>query len=206
MIALRTALGSLLVTATAISVSAQQQPNIQDLLQAFSQGGQGAAVELVDFRELKKLMPEEIEELKRSGLSGEKTSGPLGNFSVVTVEATYAGEDGATLALKVTDLGAMPTIGAMAQFGWANAEVDRETDELREYTTEIQGHRGYVKYNRKYRTGNTSIMADGRLTFEIRGRQVSKEIMDAAAEALPVKKMLALVPGAGAEEGDGDTP
>ena len=31
--ALRTALGSLLVTATAISVSAQQQPNIQDLLQ-----------------------------------------------------------------------------------------------------------------------------------------------------------------------------
>ena len=194
------------MVAAPLAAPAQQTPDFQQLIQALTEGanaagqGQATAVELIDFREMKKLMPKAVGAMKRTGLSGEKTKAPFGNFSLSMAEATYRGEDGGTLTVKVTDLGAMPTIGAMTQFAWANMEIDRETEDATEVTKKIQGHRGLEKYNRRHQTGNTAIMAKGRLSFDIRARKVSKEVMQAAVKALPIEKFIDLIPGGGDDE------
>lgn len=86
-------------------------------------GGEGRA-EPVDFRRLRDVLPEEAAGLERTSQSGER-GGALG-MAVSQAEAVYEGDDGARVEVKIVDLGNVPQI-AMMGYGWALAEVDRES-------------------------------------------------------------------------------
>jgi hypothetical protein len=146
--------------------------------------------QLADFRELKALLPEELPGLKRSDISGEK-SGAFG-MNVAKASATYENDADARIEIEITDLGGMPGVGTMAQFGWMAAEVDRETGNGYERTTTIAGHKGLEKYDKQDRSGNIQVMVKGRFMVEVRGNGVDADAIRAAVGKIPLDKLAGL--------------
>jgi hypothetical protein len=136
----------------------------------------------VNFRELRELLPEELAGLKRTEIGGQKT-GMLG-ANISEAEAKYGQPGGPAIEVKITDLAAMGAFGAMAGFGWAAGEIDRESDRGYERTTEFKGHKGLEKYDTTARRGNASVMVANRFMIEIESRDIDPAQLRTAAEAL----------------------
>ena len=141
-------------------------------------GGQPA----VDFRELRALLPEELAGLQRTHAGGRKT----GAFGVNVAEATgeYGEGNGPRLEVKITDLGAMGPAAAMASFGWMATEVDSESDDGYERTTEYQGRKGLEKYRKIDKSGSVKLMAGNRFMVEISGDNIEPSQLRTAAETI----------------------
>ncbi len=145
----------------------------------------GEAVEVVDFRELRDLLPERLAGMKRASTSGEKT-GAMG-FNVSTAEATY--EDGdSRLEVKITDAAGvgMALLGLAA---WSTVEIDRESDDGYERTTLIEGHKGFEKYDRNTRRGELSLIVAERFIVNIEGRDVDEKVFRNAVKKLNLGKL-----------------
>jgi hypothetical protein len=148
-------------------------------------------VQLVDFRELKALLPETLSGLKRVDITGER-SGAFG-MSVSKAEARYAaGDGGASVRIEITDMGGMPGVAAMAQFGWMAADIDRENDDGYERTTTIAGHKAFEQYSKGGRSGSIQAMVKSRFMVEVRGDEVEVDALHAALKALPLDKLAGL--------------
>ncbi|GAB4299330.1 MAG: hypothetical protein Kow0098_25700 [Ignavibacteriaceae bacterium] len=148
-------------------------------------------VEPVDFRSLKELLPEEIEGLKRSNASGEKTA--AFGINISKAEADYSSEDGSqSLDIAITDMGSMSGLTGLAAFGWAFAQVDRETDTGYERTTTYQGHKAFEKYNNQSGSGEFSVIVADRFIVEINGYGVTMDQMKQAISSIDVGKLEAM--------------
>ncbi len=139
----------------------------------------GKASDAVDFRELKALMPEDLPGMKRSNLEGQK-SGAMG-FTMSTAEARYETEDGGSIRLAISDMGAVAGMSAMAAYAWASTEIDREDATGYEKTMTLKGYRGHEKYDRESKSGEISLLVAGRFIVEANGYGVT---VDALREAL----------------------
>ncbi|HYE97120.1 MAG TPA: hypothetical protein VD962_13005 [Rubricoccaceae bacterium] len=131
-------------------------------------GGENAdqpRAEPVDFRRLQELLPEEAGGLRRGDTSGER-AGAMG-FTVSHAEADY-GEGDATAHVKITDMGNMPGI-AMMGIGWAMGEVDRETSDGYERTTEFEGHRAFEQFSTGSNSGQLQVLVADRFLVEATG-------------------------------------
>ena len=109
----------------------------------------GTAIEPVDFRELKALLPAGIGAMKRVSSEGEKGGG----FGIVVAhaEGRYEG-DGGNIELKITDPGNLSGFAAMAAM-WMNMELDKETDTGYEKTGTANGRRFHEKYDKSAKSG-----------------------------------------------------
>ncbi len=136
----------------------------------------------VDFRELKALLPDEISGLRRTEASGKKT-GAFG-INVAVAEAQYGNDDGPQIDLKITDMGSMGPLGAMAGLGWMSAEIDSEGDSGYERTVDYHGNKALEKYSAKSKSGTATVMVGGRFMIEIEGENIEPAQLKAAAEAL----------------------
>ena len=106
-------------------------------------GGEGRAVETVDFRTLRDLMPEELEDFERTDASGERTG--VAGFSFSQAEGEYRSGDGERrLSLQIVDAGG---VGQMAMLGasWLQMDVDRESSDGYEKTTKFEGYPAFEK-------------------------------------------------------------
>ncbi len=75
----------------------------------------GETVEVVNFRKLKELLPEEIDDLKRTGFSGEKTN--AFGIKVSKAEGEYKSEDNRqTIKITILDMGSMKGLAGMTAF------------------------------------------------------------------------------------------
>jgi hypothetical protein len=179
---------------------AQQTPNeadMQDMMKAMTalmSGGTNAAP-TVDFRELKALLPTDVQGMKRTKASGEK-SGAMG-MKVSYAEGSYEGTDGGAIDIKITDMGGMGGFMAMAQAGWAASEIDRETDTGFERTTQYGTHKALEKFDSSSRSGEIQILVGNRMMVEINGNDVDFDALKAAAQKIDLKKLAELKPAAG---------
>ena len=148
----------------------------------------GPGVEPVDFRTLKDLLPESAGGLKRAKASGQKTG--VGGMKVSTAEGRYEGEGGARLELKLVDMGSMKGFAAMAAASWAAVEIDQESDDGYEKTTQFAGYRAYEKV-RGERAELKLIVAD-RFLVEANGRNVKMDSVKAVVEAMALGKLAEL--------------
>jgi hypothetical protein len=139
-------------------------------------GGEGA-VEPVNFRELKDLMPSSAAGMDRTSHTGE-TSKAMG-FSLSNAIAKYE-EDDQQITLTITDLGGVQML-VMGMAAWTAAEIDRESDDGYERTTTFGGHKAYEKYNSKSQRGEMTILMGNRFIVQAEGRNVP---MDALKEAI----------------------
>lgn len=158
---------------------------------AQQQQQQGGAAGTVDYKELKALLPEKVGDLKRTGATGEK-SGAMG-MAVANAEGTYEGGD-ANLRIKITDMGGMGGLGAIAQAGWAMTEVDRESDDGYERTIKFKGFKALEKYDTKSKRGEMNVLVGARFQVEVDGDSVTPEQIKAALEAVDLQKLSTLKP------------
>ncbi len=106
-------------------------------------GGKGRAAETVDFRVLRDLLPEELEDMERVDASGEKTG--MAGFSFSRAEGEYRSDDGEhRVTLQIIDGGG---VGQMALLGasWLQMDFDRESDDGYEKTTKYEGYPAFEK-------------------------------------------------------------
>ena len=151
-----------------------------------------AAKGVVDFHEMKELLPKELPGGFKGELKGSK-SGAMG-MSVSEVEGQYHTENGeSSISIKMTDMSGTG-FGALAHAAWASVDVDNESDDEYEKTTKIDGNKALEKYNKKDKYGSIQIIVDGRISVEVTGSNVKMEQIKGALEAVDLKKLTALKP------------
>ncbi len=143
----------------------------------------------INFRDMKKALPSSLAGVDFEGSEGQ-TTGILG-FKISTVEATYQ-EDESAFEVKVVDVaGVGKLVKSMAK--WSEFEVDKETRNGYERTTEIDGHPALEKYNERREEGETSILVENRLIITVRGEGVSERQMRRAVDDINIRKLVRLI-------------
>lgn len=168
-----------------------QEPDLSAVFKALGamQAAQtNQAVQVVDFRELRALLPESIGGYQRKEISGEKNA--FMGMTISMAQARYENKP-AVLSVKLTDYAGTGYASIMAA-GWAMTEVDRETERGFERTVTIDGHRGLEKYDNEARFGELQLLIAGRFMIELTVRDGSPEDLRKAVSALPLAKLASL--------------
>ena len=156
---------------------------------------QGGSKPLVDFREMKALLPKELPGGMKGELKGQKSSAM--GMTIAEAEGRYRKEGSdSSISIKMTDISGMGAMGAMAHAAWANAEIDNESDDGYEKTSTIGGFKGLEKYNTKTKDGEVQIFVDNRFVVELRGNNTPMEQIKAALGTVDLKKLATLKPKA----------
>lgn len=148
----------------------------------------GKKVEPVDFRLLKSLLPESLPGMKRTSASGEKNAAMGINISKAEAEYQAEGEKG-RIDLNITDMGSMSGITAMAAFGWAMAEIDRETESGYEKTSTYGGFKAFEKYDKNNQDGEMQVLVGNRFSVEAKGYEVTMDQVKAALGKIDLAKL-----------------
>ena len=148
--------------------------NMKELQENFEEGKE---VETVNFRELKALLPDELDGLNRTSSSGEKTN--AFGIKVSKAEGEYKSEDKSSrIKITIVDMGSMSGWAGLAAFGWTMAEIDKETEDGYERTIEYKGYKGFEKYNTKRNHGKKEIMVAKRFMVTVEGDNVPMGAID----------------------------
>lgn len=165
--------------------------NAGDMAEAMKKMGQALAgnekVEPVDFRELKKLLPEKLAGMKRTNASGEKNS--AFGIKISQAEADYDAGNGGTIHVEITDMGTMKGLARMARFGWVMADVDRESDDGYERTITYRGHKGHEEYQTDSKEGTIQLLVADRFSVEVHGSDVDMKMIKKALDKLDINKL-----------------
>jgi hypothetical protein len=147
----------------------------------------GKKVEPVDFRTLKGLLPESLPGMKRTDAKGEKTA--AFGINVSKAEGTYQADSGANIDISISDMGSMTGLTAIAAYGWAMADIDRETDNSYEKTTTYSGHKAHEKYEKSGQHGEIEVLVANRFVVELKGNQISMDQLKAALGKVDLGKL-----------------
>jgi hypothetical protein len=162
---------------------------------AKSMGKPGATGPLVDFRDLKALLPETIGTLKRTSAEGEK-SAAMG-FGVSQATGKYKGDGEGRVRIKLIDTAGVGGM-AIAAFGLAGLEVDKETEDGYERTSTLGGRKVFEKYNSRSKRGEIKALVGNRFVVEVDGDDVPMEtIKDVLGSKLDLAKLETLAPAPG---------
>ena len=149
---------------------------------------------LADHRELKALLPAEIQGMKRVRAASEKSG--AADMAVSRAEARY--EDGrqGAIEIEIADLGGLGGVTGISPAAWASVEIDRETDTGFARTTQYRGFKAMEQYDRERRRGQMQVFVGGRFLVTAKGHEVSFETLRAALDPLDLKKLATLAPPA----------
>jgi hypothetical protein len=152
---------------------------------------EGQKFEVVDFRELKVLLPESIGDLKRTDIQGEKSSSA--GFTISRAEADYNTEDySQRIDIEITDMTRASGLTGLAAWGWAMAEIDKETETGYEKTIKYKGHKAFEKYNNRDQYGSFEILVAGRFMVSVDGSNVPMALIKSAADQINIGKLEAM--------------
>jgi hypothetical protein len=175
----------LLTVLTSFSLGQDQQAEeyqkaISEMTKAFQQMNQATAnaPEPIDFRELKKALPETLLGMKRTSAKGEKNAAMGIKMSQATGE--YADGNGMTARVELTDPGSLSGIVGMSLAGWSMMEVDRESDEEMEQTFTFKGHKAHKTYYFPSRRGELHLLLSERMILGIELEQIPLEKLETA--------------------------
>ncbi len=144
-------------------------------------------VKTVDFRELKKLLPEKVDGLTRQNASGERTS--AFGINVSQAEGNYSNDAGASLDIKIIDMGSLSGPVAMAAASWAMADFERETDTGFERTLTYKGHKAYEKYDSGDNEYQMNVLVADRFLIEINGYNIDQKTGRQAIDQIDLGKL-----------------
>ncbi len=163
--------------------------NLGDALEGLKKKHNIESKDPVSFRDMKKALPRSLAGVDFEESEGQ-TTGILG-IKISTVEATYQ-EDDAAFEVTIVDVaGVGKLVKKMAK--WSEFEVDKETRDGYERTTEIDGHPALEKYNERREKGETSLLVDDRFIITIKGEGVSERQMRRAVDDINIRKLTRLV-------------
>jgi nitrogen fixation protein FixH len=171
----------------------EEPANAVEALQQFTdkakEMGDKKAVDPVDFRSLKALLPETTSGLKRTESTGEKT-GAMG-FTISMAKASYS-EGDASMSVEIMDTGGIAGMASMAMAAWAMADIDKETENGYEKTTKIDGHKAFEKYDNQRKSGEINVLVGNRYIINVHGNGVSVDQMKDVLGDINLNKLEAL--------------
>jgi hypothetical protein len=163
-----------------------------DALQAFAdkakEMGNREAVDPIDFRKLKELLPEKVSGLSRTEATGEK-SGAMG-FTVSTAAGKYSGGDGGeSIDIEIIDTGGIAGVSTMTLAAWSIAEIDKETATGYEKTTKIDGYKSFEKYDNQNKSGELNILVADRYLVNVDGNNVTIDQLKGVLKDIDLSKL-----------------
>ena len=150
--------------------------------------GEGRAAESVDFRVLRDLLPEEIDGMERVDASGERTG--VAGFSFSQTEGEYRSDGGdRRVSLQIVDGGGLAQM-TMLGATWVQLDVDRETSDGYERTTEFAGYPAFekVRTGAQPRSELSFVVAD-RFLVTANGQNVEMDELKEAVEAIDLGEL-----------------
>ena len=147
----------------------------------------GKKIETVDYKVLKDMLPADLEGMKRSEATGEKSSAM--GMTISNAEGRYRNDAGSSMTVKVTDIGSISGLAGMAMFAWASTDIDKETETGYEKTSTFNGFKSHEKYDNSSKSGELSTLVGGRFAVEVSGDQVSMDQIKDAMTKLDLKKL-----------------
>jgi hypothetical protein len=150
----------------------------------------GEKVDPVDFRKLKELLPEELAGFKRTEFSGEK-NGAMG-FTLSTADASYNGDDDASIRVEILDSGGIAGMATMAMAAWTMADIDKETETSYEKTTTLEGYKAFEKYDTASKSGEINLLVANRYVVNLNGDNVTIAQMKKVLGDLDLDKLAGL--------------
>jgi hypothetical protein len=166
--------------------------NIGDAMAAMGAAVSGTAnggkkVETVDFHKLKDLLPGDLPGMKRTEATGEKNAAM--GMQVSNAEGRYSNEQGASVTIKIADIGSMTGLAGMAAYAWAATSIDRETETGYEKTSTFNGYKSHEKYDKQSKSGELSVLVGNRFTVEANGNGVDMDAIKAALSKVDLGKL-----------------
>lgn len=159
--------------------------NLKEVQKSMEEGSKN---EVVDFRDLKELLPESIGDLKRTNAQGEK-SGAMG-FTVSKAEADYNTEDySQRIDIEITDMTGASGFAGLAAWGWAMADIDKETETGYEKTIKYKGHKAFEKYDNQDQYGSLEVLVSGRFMVSVNGNNVPMAVIKSAMDQIDIGKL-----------------
>jgi len=147
----------------------------------------GKQVETVDYKVLKEMLPAEVGGMRRTEATGEKTSAM--GMQISNANARYSNDHGASMTIKITDIGSMTGLAGMAAYAWAATEVDRESDTGYEKTSNFNGYKSHEKWDKSSKSGEISVLVGNRFVAEVEGNDVEMDALKDALTKVNLKKL-----------------
>lgn len=153
----------------------------------------GAQGELVDFRELRAMLPESLPGMKRTGVEGSK-GGAMG-FGASTAKGEYEAEGNVQqrMTIEITDIGALGGL-AGAAFAWAGVEVDKENKDGYEKTTSIGGRKAMEKFSKSSKRGELDVIVGNRFVVSVKGSNIEMATFKDTIGKLDLAKLEKMAP------------
>ena len=174
--------------------SDMNQQDMQEFMKAMGammgSGGDNTS-KVVNFRDIKKFLPKDIDGMKRTSAGGEK-SGAMG-MTVSYADASYETDNGGHIDLKISDMSGSGGLGGMMMAGWGAMEIDRETETDFERTVQYGDYKAQEKYETPDKSGDITIMVE-RFMIEASGNNVPFENIQAVVKAIDLTKLAELKP------------
>ena len=134
---------------------------VNQMQDALKEMNDGKEVEVVNFRDLKELLPNKIAGIPQTNTGGETTGG----FGIKVSNAEGEYEEGdKRIEMNIMDTGGLGA--AMMSFAaWSTIEVDREDDNGYERTTMVDGHKAFEKYEKNSGRYELAMIVDDRFRY-----------------------------------------
>jgi len=148
----------------------------------------GQTVKLADATALLALLPASLNGAART--DDNTSSGGAGGIAVSTAEGSYHIGDG-TVNVKVTDMGTVAGIGAMAAAMNVNSSSSSATGY--EKVTTQNGHMVTEKWDNAAKHGEYAIVSDGRFSVEAEGDNVDMATLKSVVSGIDLGRAKALI-------------
>lgn len=144
-------------------------------------------IEPVDYDDLKKMLPSRLRGFKQIDISGERTS--MLGLRLSQAEAEFEGKDDGRIEISIIDFGSVKGIAGKAMLAWMSAEIDNESDDGYEKTTDYKGYKAYEKYSQEDQQGKLSVIIEERFLVNVEGSNTDMASIKRAMSAVDLKKL-----------------
>ena len=166
--------------------------NAVDPAAAMSAVGQimagGKDVQIVDFHELKAMLPASLPGMQRTEASGQ--GGEAMGVKSSNATGRYTNGAGGSIRIEITDLGSMAGLAALA--GKADANMEKETSTGYERTRKVDGQLTHERYDRTAKSGAVGVLVANRFSVTVEGSGVEAAALSDALKAVDLSSLAAM--------------
>ena len=164
---------------------AERQEAIKQVEKTLKDLKDGKPADLVNFRDLQKVLPEKLAGFKRVSESGE-TAGAMG-LSMSRAEAEY--EDGdRMIKVDVVDVGGLGA-GLMGMAAWTSVTIDKEDSRGYERTSTFEGYKCYEKYRKSGPDSEIALFVANRFLVTANARNTEMDKLKKFVKAMDLDKL-----------------
>lgn len=175
-------------TATETAANSMEQAAKEMQKAAEEMAGGGEKLPIVNFRDLKALLPESLAGMSRTEYEGEKVG--MGGFEMANAKATYEKDD-ARVRVNISDTGGMG-MAMMGLAAWASVSIDKETADGYERTSTIGGHKSFERYNRSSKDGELNVIVNKRFIVSVNGDNIEEKDLKNVLDGIDLDELAKL--------------